>query len=462
MNKITFFAALYCVFIAAFVWGIATATFRVFPWTYVQPIIADVMAFYVSHPDEPETTVMQRLASDMGGIPYRYVQEAGTAYASSISGGEAFSVLVDDIHLRGRHDAAPDGYLAVFGAFRFGDGRNLGTILLKTDGSLVGGWATRKGLNVEPEIDIERGWIFQGNGHFVDWGCDFDDLGRELVQHTLLEEAHHSVALSPDGTYWTHDAAFLVELGYRGTQADPSQPITPEDFEELRRFDLATDLVAATPDISPLTGRFILTWDEKSDPQKTKPVVRMTTDPFHNNDVDPIVSSRFETDAGYALLTSVRELNLVVVFNPDNGEILWYRQGLTERQHDADYFDDGVYVYNNRPFKDFSRIDYIPFESSGGQNHGLTTIIDGKDYAWFDPSRGQHDVFEHGGQRYNLVVNDRNGRVMLFDEAGEMNFELVNLLGEDPESTERLQVRAAKFITQEQFDALTAECPAQG
>lgn len=461
MNKISVAAVIYLLAVGAFIWGVSTATFKIFPWKFIEPVIAEIIAFSISHPDEPELSPFEKLASDFGGVPFRYVQKDHKPYVPGVPGGDSFSIIRGKIHIRGRHDGPPEGYLAIFGAFQFGNGKNRGVLLLKTDGSLVGGWST-KSVGGEPEIDYERKWIFYSSPHFLSWDCDYSDLDREVKQHTILTGAHHSMELSPTGTYWTHQNNSIVELGYRGQSSDEgSGQIMPSDFEELKRFNLATDLVENTPDISPLTARFSLRWNPKEDPQKTKPIREMVQDPFHNNDVQPFQSSRFPTESGYALLVSVREQNLVMVVNPDNGKILWYRQGLTERQHDLDYMDDGVYVYNNRPFKDFSRIDYIPFESNGILNQGLKTIIDGEDHNWFDPSRGQHDVFEYEDQRYHLVVNDRGGRVMLFDETGKMRFELVNLLGEDPDSTTRLQIKGAMFVTNEQFNRINRGCAAE-
>lgn len=130
---------------------------------------------------------------------------------------------------------------------------------------------------------------------------------------------------------------------------------------------------------------------------------------------------------------------------------------LTERQHDPDFYDDGIYVYNNPTFSGSLRIDCIPFENESRVNFGLKTKIDGSKYGWFDPSRGLHNVFTKENIRYHLFVNDRNGRIYLFGQDARYLFETVNILSGQTDDSTRLQLRSALYVGEQAFATLNSE-----
>jgi Arylsulfotransferase (ASST) len=75
-------------------------------------------------------------------------------------------------------------------------------------------------------------------------------------------------------------------------------------------------------------------------------------DVIHTNDVEILSSAdapafpRFE--AGDALV-SFRNLNLLIVFDPDSGVVKWSQTGPWLRQHDPDFLPDGrILVFDNR------------------------------------------------------------------------------------------------------------------
>lgn len=421
-----------------FSWGLASGKLGVFPYPVIAPFAKELYDFVVSHPDEPALTTLEKLESDDGGIPYRFLQREALDFVPPPDATkfvvEEFGVLMHGYHA----SDVPPGYILVFGAFNFEDDRNVGIILISTHGKYIGGWPHRQKTDVNPSIDLRRKRILISGMNSVPWGCLIEDLDREIDVYEF-GEGHHGVSIAPDGTYWTN-------IDYDLVQYDPENVNTNGHFAKLRRIGLADDLLTHNPDISPISARFSINWDGDLDPLKIRPIVGLLDDPFHNNDVEPIESERFPTEFGYALLVSVREQNLIMVIDPATKKILWYRQGLTERQHDPDFFEDGIYVYNNRTFSGHSRIDFIPFETDNSANSGLRTIIDGSLYGWFDPSRGQHSVFARNNSRYHLVVNDRNGRVLLFDSEGRILFEVVNILSGQTDQRNRLQLRAALYI----------------
>ncbi len=450
MKLLSIFSGLLLLAALFFAWGMISVRLYVFPYPQIAPVAKELYNFVRSDPNEPALSSLEKLESDNGGIPYRYLQR--DALALSVPGdAQAFEIDEAGVRIKGYfRDGVPPGYILAFAAFNLPDDRNLGAVVLSTGGKFLGGWAHQTPPEVIPALDTDRGRVLVSGKHAFDWGCGPGDLARP-VETLEFGRGHHGASVAPDGTYWSHEDHSIV-------QYDPEARGPDGYFATLRRIDLADDVMAANPDISPVSARFAIRWDDERDPLKVDPGFGLLNDPFHNNDVEPVVDPRFPTEAGYALMVSVREQNLVMILDPDTHRILWYRQGLTERQHDPDVLGDGIYVYNNRTFSDTSRIDYIPFESDGSVDQGRETVIDGARYDWFDPSRGQHSVMMHEGARYHLIVNDRNGRIMLTDADGRLLFEAVNILSGQPSETVRLQVRSAIFLAPETFADLNAGC----
>jgi hypothetical protein len=447
------------VFVVSILWGGASVVYNFFPWTILKPVHKKIEAFLESHPDEPNSSVIKKLESDFGGVPYRFAQKLEDPYQESISDGKSFEISQDRIYLRGTYSGAPKGYILLFGVFLFENNRNKGTLLVSTEGKLAGAWAHDMALNVSPTVDLAHRLIFPAGDSVFSWGCDYTDFQRKVpVSEILL--GHHSIGQAPDGTYWTINGKKENEViaQYRLKIKKPGVLPEASDVEILKEIKMDSDIRLANSEISANTTQFSLVWDENNDPQKLHPIIGYNRDPFHGNDAEPFVDPRFPTDAGYALLVSIRQQNLILVLDPVTYRILWYRQGLTERQHDPDYTEKGIYVYNNRTFSGFSTIDFIPFESDGFGYFGHKIVVDGRKHDWFDPSRGQHQVILQDEKRFHLVTNDRNGRVMIFNQDDQMVFEMVNILGGQSDTSKRLQVRAAIFMTEEQVSRMQSEC----
>ena len=73
MKFIRFIAGLWLVSATFFIWGMATIEYKVWPWKNVNKLNDSIRAFIIGHPDEPQTTPLQKLKSDYGGVPYRYI-----------------------------------------------------------------------------------------------------------------------------------------------------------------------------------------------------------------------------------------------------------------------------------------------------------------------------------------------------------------------------------------------------
>jgi hypothetical protein len=436
--------------LSIFLWGVATAAFEYWPWQHIKGLI-EFGEFVAGHPDEPGSSIFEKIESDSGGIPYRYLGSDKTSF--EVEGGEAFSVDEKGFLFEGFQNGEIDeGYFLIAGAFNLGQGYNLASVLLNYKGEYIRHWRISKpGQSVT--IDEERNTIlYPGNIQKVDWCSE-----EGVVPEHLYKGAHHSVEMAPDGTYWTLYKDRLVQL-------DPNIK-EGKKLKVLKDVDLVKDVVPANAYISPLTTRFYMKWNISADPGRNHPVIGFLEDPFHNNDLQPFVDDRFQTSSGYALAASVRQQNLVLILDPETMEILWYAQGLTERQHDIDYYNGDFYIYDNGSFRGYSRIAKISIDSKFGPDAPAETVIDGSKFSWLDPSRGQHEVLSFKEKTYHLLINDRRGRFYVFDENQNPVFALRNLFkvegsksSDSKDVAEVIQLRNAMYVSEAQYQRLESNC----
>ncbi|NHN91198.1 arylsulfotransferase family protein [Acetobacter sicerae] len=72
-----------------------------------------------------------------------------------------------------------------------------------------------------------------------------------------------------------------------------------------------------------------------------------TDDPFHLNDVQPVLKSGPYWLAG-DLFISLRNLSLVMLYRPSTGKVLWWRSNFSHMQHDVSIIDDHrIAVFDN-------------------------------------------------------------------------------------------------------------------
>ena len=186
----------------------------------------------------------------------------------------------------------------------------------------------------------------------------------------------------------------------------------------------------------------------------------MLRDPFHHNDAEPLrsdLASSYDQFSSGDVLISVRTLNLLFVIDPDNLKVKWWSQGHFQRQHDPDWAADGkIYVYDNRSFGKKSQIASLRTDIAGSD--ARETQVDGEALLWFEPSRGNHDLVERDSGYNHLIVDDRDGRVLLIGSDNEIIFEIQNLLDADS----ALNVRSALWLSRSDFNRLEQNCMNEG
>jgi hypothetical protein len=247
------------------------------------------------------------------------------------------------------------------------------------------------------------------------------------VEWKLAVATHHSIHIDDDGNIWT--------LGHRFY--DQRTP----DFPGLRpRF--RDDLIL---EISP-DGKVLRQWSILKllydndlagalfpigiDAIEDEPM----TDFLHANDVEILSAEDAPAfalfEAGDALV-SIRNLNLLVVFDPDTGVVKWEQTGPWLAQHDPDFLPDGrILVFDNRA-------DHAEGRLLGGSrllavdpvSDTVETVYEGTEgEPFFTEGRGKADLLANGNF---LITETEFGRVFEVTPDGEIVWSFINRYDDD-------------------------------
>lgn len=250
---------------------------------------------------------------------------------------------------------------------------------------------------------------------------------------------HHAVTLDDTGeSVWTFESG------------DTIVQVSVEDGAILRRISMG-DIILKNPMIDILELRRLHPNNINANSRDTDG--NWMADRFHLNDVDPLpaaIADRFDGfDAG-DLLVSARALNLVFVIDPDTLEVLWWRIGAVQRQHDPDWLPNGeIMVLNNRMSRDFSEIISID-----PGTFRRTTLFDGRQNDFYTRIRGKHQMLDNGAL---IVTSPQQGRAFEVNRDGDVVFEIVNVKP-DSDATNYV-ISEMQWLPLNSFDLGNSECP---
>ena len=228
---------------------------------------------------------------------------------------------------------------------------------------------------------------------------------------------HHSLAPDPRGGLWT----------WRGETSafDQYQYLVrfdPETGETLEEIDLVADVIEASPEHRAL---FTLVPGETLRHAES---FRSVPDFFHPNDLEvlqPDMAAAFpEFEAG-DLLLSFRNVNLVLVLDPDTLAIRWWSHGPWIQQHDPDFQPSGeISVFNNVGWR--SRLSSIVSIDAG--TRALRTAEIDPDFRFYSQYMGKHEYLDDGTLQ---IVVPFEGRALEIAPDGEVLLEINNLFSAD-------------------------------
>jgi Arylsulfotransferase (ASST) len=243
------------------------------------------------------------------------------------------------------------------------------------------------------------------------------------VEWMLPAPTHHSVHVADDGNVWTLGRKHYEQQpvakfpGMRPAFEDNLVFEVSPQGEILREISLLELLYA-----NDLIGSLFPTGHGLIDGYTM-------ADVLHTNDVEilsPDDAPAFPLfEAGDALV-SLRNLNLLIVFDPDSGVVKWSQTGPWLRQHDPDFLPDGrILVFDNRD-------DGAEGRLLGGSRlvaidpvtRDVETVYEGTSEApFFTSGRGTVDVLDNGNF---LIAETGAGRVFEVTPDGAIVWSFIN------------------------------------
>ena len=313
-----------------------------------------------------------------------------------------------------RHDPrrAYEGMTLIAGFFD----DSLGVRLIDMNGDVLnhwpvsynGIWPESPHLDVQPhdwDTELHGAWLMpDGDVVFTfQYGglVRMDQCGR--VRWKLPRQTHHVFTVNADGTLWVPDRR-------RREEAVNQYPKVPAPFEE-------DYVVKVSPEGQVLAEISILDLIFKSrleglvfanGAHDSEMVVPLSGDFTHLNDVDvlsPELAPAFPPFETGDLLVSLRNLNLLMVIDPDTESVKWTRTGPFLRQHDPDFLPNGrIAVFDNRRDgsgnKSFGGSRILSIDPGVGRE---STLYGARpDQFFYTDTMGDHQPLKNG----NLLISE--------------------------------------------------------
>jgi hypothetical protein len=332
-------------------------------------------------------------------------------------------------------DQAMPGLTLISGFF---DGGNE-LRLIRLDGSIVNRWPVSY-LELLGELELPAGSITPK----TDWNVDMDGalllsdgsvlFNFEYVGTVKLDRCgelqwsvlstHHSIEPAEAGGFWVPSRRYV--------ETNSPLPAIPAPYYEDLIWRVSDDGVVvnelSVPDLFYLNDiQALLFANGLTDVELTGSEI------VHLNDIEELsgeIADSFPLFSPGDLLLSLRELNLLMVIDPDTGELKWHQTGPWIRQHDPDFLPDGtISVFNN---------------NTDGSTDG--SVLGGSNVMQIDPVTGQVDIVygaDAGSHMYTdvrgrhqylgdriLITEFAAGRVIEVNSSGELVWEYINRFDE--------------------------------
>lgn len=382
-------------------------------------------------------------------FPYELVRQGVSAARDWTSNAEHYARIRPDKHLRyARHEGKGvtvldeqrvwPGNTLLAGMW----GEQLGFRLVNKQGDILHEWWVSYN-EIWPESPHLRfqphdwdtnihGFVVYPNGDIV---FNFEHNGLVAidscsnVRWKLAAETHHDVYRTAAGNLWVPDSIRVKEKDPRFPLVKPPfyeeflLEISP-DGEVLRKISLLEILVNSGYD-----GLLVDPTDNIGTDDWKGTVTSKMADITHLNDIDvlePPLAESFPQFAAGDLLLSLRNLDLLLVVDPDAQKVKWVMTGPWLMQHDPDFLDNGkMLVYDNR-----SRLrSMAPTEGSrilevDPVSREVKVVYGGSEE---DPFYSSQMGKQQGLPNGNILFSEPDGgRIVEIDSRGEIVWQYVN------------------------------------
>ncbi|MEO0759184.1 MAG: arylsulfotransferase family protein [Cyanobacteria bacterium J06648_16] len=446
----------------AYLWGVITGTYQIFPHAVFKSAKQVVDEFTTSD-SETETTSSSKGPRSLHTFPYREYYSGGGVTISN-------------------PEKSYQGY-TLFTAY---DGDKCTNLLVNFEGDVVQEWHIKfsevwgkeapfleqqfgdewtcwQGTHLSPNGDLTAAFI--DNGRPYCGGMVKLDLDSKVVW-SLPKCTHHDVHLGEDGFIYA-PGMYLVE-GESENEDPGKRSLTfrqsPSSQSEVVFWEtpiLKDTVVVASQDGEFLEEIQVLDAFFNSDYRGRlsghfRPLqhTKGTLDPTHLNDVELITEGwakhHSKVNSG-DIMVSARNMSALLIIDRATKTIKWMTSGPFAQQHDSDLLDNGnILLFDNK--------------GAVGSENGGTRIIE------WDP-KTQEIVWEYGGTRERplhsafrgsqqplpngnvLITETTGGRVLEVTRNGEIVWEYINKLDNN---TVGVVIRAQRF-TPDSLDFLNSE-----
>ena len=236
---------------------------------------------------------------------------------------------------------------------------------------------------------------------------------------------NHSVSMADDGTLWVPARVYHEHESARF-------PLHHAPFFEDQLLQVSQDGTIlreiSLPELLYKNDLYSVVF-----PTGYQDIGNFYADFMHTNDADVLtrqIAPAFPMFKAGDIVVSMRQLNLIFVFDPQTGTVKWHQTGPWLRQHDPDFLKDGtISVFNNRSDDTLfgrilggSRITRI--DPATRKSWVAYAQPDGKEKRrFFTNIMGKHQTLDNG----NILITEAlGGRIFEVTPAGEIVWEYVN------------------------------------
>ena len=371
------------------------------------------------------------------------------------------------------NDAADQGDLILLSGFFENDNE---LRLIRRDGTIVARWPVRFS-----QIFPDTAHILDRSPPATDWNTDTDGalvlpdgsvvfnfeyfglakLDRcGAIAWTLARQTHHSVERAEGGGYWVPGRRYFTE--------EMESPFPPFDtpFSEDTILKVSEDgKVLAEISVPQLFYDNGLEAVLTATGSNFLPGMGWDSELVHLNKVEELtgdLADDFPLFEKGDLALSIRELNHVMVVDPDDLTIKWQQVGPWLRQHDPEFRAGGtIGVFNNNLY----RKDLTQYHRSDPSMPRVSNIIE------IDPVSGKHEIIygQTEGQEFLSVIRGKfeftpnggllitefeGGRVFETDPAGNVIWQYVNQYDADYVA----EISEARLYSASYFDVPDWSC----
>lgn len=464
LARIEVWAALCLVLVALLgggAWGFAIARYDAFP---ARPL-KEVSAFVRGLPSDPRPWTT-RLIAGFGFLP-RTFPAANTVTLlpesafGPVTARRDLGAAMPEISAMGM--ANPGGelrYFVIYGSFVFPElEETLGTIAIDSEGTLYRAWPAdvQDGEYTGPHIGLEVSpdGVVAVNAYGImsaydwcggkRWQAPWEPTG------TGIDRPDYNGPLSHD---WHHDIEWYEGAFYsfQGMEIAGVSEATGKIVNRLRGIDLYH--WGRRDDLSLVDARGRRFVGEDLTPETAAEL--LPKDPFHMNKVDILTEEEAADYPGLRagdMLLSLRDLNLVAIVRPDEERFVWWRYGLSSRQHDATFVDGAIEVFDNAPFTNPPRptIRRLSYEDVSAE-----VVLDLSRWKVVQRYGGN---FERHGDRI-LTIDKNSGRAIAGRTDGSIDAVFRNGYDADGNPYGTLTLDNATELSPDRFAALEARCDA--